>query len=522
MPRDLLATRPPRDLLAAPEKAPYKGSILPFSHDGEDWHFDSDAGLLGDLKRAYTLPGDVYEGRVDPRSDEAIERTFDLATTVSPASMGRTVARNVANKRAVKLANEVIGSDGTTPRDLLATLNAKGQNHMAVDVGPNARIWAGGIANRTGPSKAVVEKALKDRASGASGRMQSLVNREMGNADDAVFLPEQIKARQQELSKPLYDDLENMVVKGNQQLDEVLNRPDGALALNEGKRIAANQGREFNRDALTVRDLDYAKRHLDDEINSAFERGKTAKGTGLKSVRDDLLAAIDPMYPQYPKAREVFAGEAALDSAFTKGGQLFDARQHPLELKRSIGDMTAGEKQMHQAGARRALAMKMGNARSDVNKLRAELDKDFNREKLSAAFGKDPANRVLRSVDDETTFMHSKNDILANSQTAVRQDVQKRMNNPELQGFEAPTMAAYAKRALVYAFQNVTGRAVREKELNKLAKVLTETGADRKELNQLVQDIAVLYEGKGRLGVQLPKPYANLIRALILEQTNED
>lgn len=36
-------------------------------------------GLLGSAQSAATLPGDVYAGRVDPRSDEGIQRATDLA-----------------------------------------------------------------------------------------------------------------------------------------------------------------------------------------------------------------------------------------------------------------------------------------------------------------------------------------------------------------------------------------------------------------------------------------------------------
>lgn len=68
----------------APGKA-YSGAILPFSKDAEgNVSFDSDAGIVGAIKRAVTLPGDVYAGRVDPRSDEAVGRAFELAAMGSP------------------------------------------------------------------------------------------------------------------------------------------------------------------------------------------------------------------------------------------------------------------------------------------------------------------------------------------------------------------------------------------------------------------------------------------------------
>ena len=51
----------------------------------EDWWANSltNQMFVQPLISAATLPGDVYAGRVDPRSDEAIERSADLAGAVT-------------------------------------------------------------------------------------------------------------------------------------------------------------------------------------------------------------------------------------------------------------------------------------------------------------------------------------------------------------------------------------------------------------------------------------------------------
>lgn len=69
---------------APTEDKSYSGSILPFSVDAEgNKSFDSNAGLLGSLKRSFMLPGDVYAGKVDPMSEEGIGRSLEFATTFS-------------------------------------------------------------------------------------------------------------------------------------------------------------------------------------------------------------------------------------------------------------------------------------------------------------------------------------------------------------------------------------------------------------------------------------------------------
>lgn len=70
---------------AKPKTEPYSGSILPFSKDAEgNVSFDTNAGFIGSLKRALSLPSEVYEGKVDPLSNEGIDRAREMAGWVSP------------------------------------------------------------------------------------------------------------------------------------------------------------------------------------------------------------------------------------------------------------------------------------------------------------------------------------------------------------------------------------------------------------------------------------------------------
>lgn len=63
----------------------YSGSVLPFSRQADgDVQFDSNAGILGALKRTFMLPGQVAAGEVDPLSDEGISRAGEMAAVVSP------------------------------------------------------------------------------------------------------------------------------------------------------------------------------------------------------------------------------------------------------------------------------------------------------------------------------------------------------------------------------------------------------------------------------------------------------
>ena len=66
---------------------PYTGSVLPFSMDAQgNTHFDPHAGILGSVIDAFTAPGDVASGKLDPYSAEAERRALNFATLASPVN----------------------------------------------------------------------------------------------------------------------------------------------------------------------------------------------------------------------------------------------------------------------------------------------------------------------------------------------------------------------------------------------------------------------------------------------------
>lgn len=86
------------------ESLEQSGAILPISRDAQgNVSFDSNAGLLGAVKRSVMLPGEVMAGNVDPLSEEGIGRAAEFAGVFTPgtpaAGTGRGIAQLAARKR---------------------------------------------------------------------------------------------------------------------------------------------------------------------------------------------------------------------------------------------------------------------------------------------------------------------------------------------------------------------------------------------------------------------------------------
>ncbi len=72
-----------------------------------DVEWDPSAGILGSVIDAVTLPADVMAGRVDPMSQEGIERVTELAFTAAPAArMGARIAAAPA-RQPLRTADEL-------------------------------------------------------------------------------------------------------------------------------------------------------------------------------------------------------------------------------------------------------------------------------------------------------------------------------------------------------------------------------------------------------------------------------
>lgn len=102
------------------------GSFLPMSRDDKgNLQFDSNAGILGQLKSAFSLPGDAYAGKVNPTSDEAIGRAADFAafaTPVTPPMRNPGMAGVYSMDRQAKVkppTAEALKADATSTYDAL-------------------------------------------------------------------------------------------------------------------------------------------------------------------------------------------------------------------------------------------------------------------------------------------------------------------------------------------------------------------------------------------------------------------
>ncbi|TAA51011.1 hypothetical protein [Shinella sp. JR1-6] len=207
-----------------------QGMILPISKDASgNVSFDSDAGLLGALKRTFMLPGEVMKGEVDPMSPEGIERAMEFATTVTPASAAMKGGERIIPgvKKALEKGKvkpptseelKAAAQEGyETARGMNVDYSAKAVQDLANDVQMN--LEGDGVFAELAPKTFSLLKRLGNPPEGAVASISNLeaARRAFGNAAKDFSNPtEQMAAKRvvERLDRLMLEPDEASVVAG--------------------------------------------------------------------------------------------------------------------------------------------------------------------------------------------------------------------------------------------------------------------------------------------------------------------
>lgn len=278
------------------------------------------AGGMGYRKVGGELQGDNQDA-LDNVGDMATEAAWNAAGTAAGQAIGkhivgRRAARDLSRfnaddaARLAKLAEArgilITPAEATKLGSLVQQQSALGQGMD--EAADTLRQFYG---NRTEAMLAAIDDFIGTTPGPAeTGRMASRASGEI--IDDAV------RARS-EAARPLYESVvrpDNVVptIEGTMQgprataIGELLDDPFFA---GQVKAIKGNPlYRMGDLDDASLPVLDMVKRRLDDAIETAARAGERNKVRLLEQRRVALLKATDAAFPDYPAARDAFAGRS--------------------------------------------------------------------------------------------------------------------------------------------------------------------------------------------------------------------
>lgn len=365
------------------------GMLLPISKGADGVSFDSDAGILGALKRSFMLPGDVMAGKVDPTGEEGIARASEFSTVFSPMQTRFPASRAVpdAMPKMNPVNRAIIGET-----DDAARVAARAQDFKDIGVQPttgmvsgSARAAAKEQALATTRSGRVIQSRIDDafaKQGDEFGRVvDDLVTRNNPGAKTNTrqelgeMLREQAQAAKDAAfarSESLYDDVGRLT---GERAAEGGATKDYLRTLNESKK-AMGKSESLNRGA-----------QLDDAIRQAnaivadVEKGMTF--TKMKEARTAIGALangrdIDPALKTYLEGlRKALtadmeqtarnAGEGALQ-AFRKANNQF---RRTVDTETGFGKGSTASKLLDKTTPEEVYDFVMGKSKEGGSRLAA-------------------------------------------------------------------------------------------------------------------------------------------------------
>lgn len=373
-----------------------------------------------------------------------------------------------------------------------------GEEGMLADMGDRLRSQAGTLANRPGPEKTVVARALEERhsgrdpsgqqvAPGAAGRITADVDQALG---PAANIPETIEATRQhyrQAAEPYRQAFESGPVPFTAALEQNLahiveNHPN---ILRDAQRLAAdaqfaglnqtpqqffarqlpNGQYEITRVPNAV-EWDAIKKAFDNMAHSpgASRTDQTLYGNAARRIREAVDQALSPGSPgqsPYAQARGLEAENFRIADAVEAGQGAFAKSNTPDQMRAEMfgvggrGGMTPPELAGYALGGREHVRNVMGNASTQwgenaATAARSSLGSGHAREKLELVAGPQAAENLIRRLEAETTFAKTRQDVLMNSKTADR-----------MQGGHEFPKAGGADAANELAKTSITGQALK-------------------------------------------------------------
>lgn len=210
----------------------YTGQLLPFSRDPQgNVSFDSNAGIVGAVKRAVTFPMDAMQGKVDPLSDEGIARAADTGLMFSPLG---AATRGGLGWAGAKTSRTTAKTPTTAELKDAANFGYTMGREMGVDYDPRAvqnlmlqtrsRLFNDGVIEELAPKSFAILKKLERPPEGGTATISGLdaARRQLGQAA-------------QDFANPTEQMAATRIIKA---LDQFVENPD-AKAVVAGPATAA-------------------------------------------------------------------------------------------------------------------------------------------------------------------------------------------------------------------------------------------------------------------------------------------
>lgn len=431
------------------------------------------------------------------------------------ALASRPIAQQAgASPEALRLLGSVMDADGSLGASGQANMARAGQEAMLADAGPNARSVLDTTIQRGGPGAVDARQAIAGRTERSSTAIMDALDNTLGAPEGVTASRTAIRQGSAAARSSAYDDayrsaidyadprgraIENIVKTRvpHSAIAEAnaLMRAEGHTSSQILAKVADDGSVVFEK-LPDVRQLDYITRGLNEVADQADGAGKlggtTAKGRAYQNLSGEIRDTLKDLVPEYGKALETAADPIRRSKAVDLGSKLLSPSMTRDQVDEAIRGMTGPERDALAQGARSRLDDAMANVTRTVQdgdtgareaiKAIKDLSSRANREKLTAAIGKQKADALFDEIDRAATSFDLRASVSENSKTYARQATERRigeLTQPGAIGKAAQGEPIKATKRIVQALTGMTPEKIRGKEdamYSEVARLLTRQG----------------------------------------------
>jgi hypothetical protein len=298
------------------------------------------------------------------------------------SNLGRRMAE-APETRAGGLLSDMLQGAGITPAALRSAGRQLGPEATVAEAAGEAGQMLGqalvGKGDPTGQARLKAARELGKRVPGMTGRLRETIGQVSGVSARLQPSLDAVRARQQELSGPLYEQAYAQEIPLTGALKNLLRRKKMRKAFKKAIESADTRGEDlppwFKMNDLNewekvgvmpdMRAWDHMKQGVDRLIDKQIDpiTGRVSKeGSDLLAMKHELLKELDDINPIYAAARQTFAGDEAIQSAMRNGERFLSMKTR--EVATLTDKYTRSEREAFLTGAVEAMREKIGRARS--------------------------------------------------------------------------------------------------------------------------------------------------------------
>jgi hypothetical protein len=364
------------------------------------------------------IVGSVIGGIATVKGIRAIQQSGDIGI-LDKAYFNRQAQRSPDANRGYfeNQATNILEKNLQASPDKLQSLKQQLQqdkNLVLPDIGGDeVRALTRQVGKYKGGARNDVDKFFTTRDKGAGQRLINVINSKVSGVDKYYNSIDELNTVRSELAKDQYGTAfdRHQIMKPTPSLDKFIQDGRFQSALADARKEGLI---DIEAPVNSLRTLDSVYRRLRDKAGDFRAKNQNEAATVYGGFAKDFVKRLDVEAPQYKKARNTFAGFSNLLEAQQEG--LGYLTKRPEIIRRTLKDMTIGEREAYKVGVREALEQKILTSSANADEALRIFGKPENRQQLKVILG-DEYPEFSQKFRKEIRMADSKFKVLGGSRT---------------------------------------------------------------------------------------------------------